>query len=208
MRQKVTLASSGPSQEELKQEQVGEDTKEKHMITCNPGHTLASADQNEDGKGMRYRDRMHTIETRNLPKQSQNSGLSVDCFAPDYNNCCTVESQECNCLHTPGNETERKSPNGSKINENSPGSRALRYALHLRFLCPSPKKSSRSVQRCKSDPTSVPEKVQLDAEGDRRFYLYNDLRVIFPQRHSDTDEGKVSESSLMLSFVFRTLHCM
>ena len=29
--------------------------------------------------------------------------------------------------------------------------------------------------------------------GERRFYLYNDLRVVFPQRHSDTDEGKVCD---------------
>ncbi|KAJ0260661.1 Meiosis chromosome segregation family protein [Hirschfeldia incana] len=56
----------------------------------------------------------------------------------------------------------------------------LRYALHLKFVCPSRKKSSKLGQ-----------KKSLDDE-DRRFYLYNDLRVVFPQRHTDSDEGKLN----------------
>lgn len=40
----------------------------------------------------------------------------------------------------------------TKINGNSMGSGVLRYALHLRFLCPLSKKSSRTVQSCKSAP--------------------------------------------------------
>lgn len=55
----------------------------------------------------------------------------------------------------------------------------LRYALHLKFLCPLRKKASK-----------VGQKKSLD-DGERRFYLYNDLRVVFPQRHTDSDEGKV-----------------
>lgn len=83
-------------------------------------------------------------------------------------------------------KTDQKLSHGcAKINENSNGGSSLRYAFHLRFLCPCPKKSSKSFQRCKSD-----------RDGDRRFYLYNDLRVVFPQRHSDGDEGKV------MSFTF------
>ena len=86
-------------------------------------------------------------------------------------------------LHT----TSTKSTSGSpKAN-----SGALRYALHLRFLCPSSRKCLKSMQRCVSDPFSVPERSNLDIEPERRFYLYNDLRVVFPQRHSDSDEGKV-----------------
>eukprot|EP00252_Welwitschia_mirabilis_P004412 TRINITY_DN1476_c0_g1_i4.p1 TRINITY_DN1476_c0_g1~~TRINITY_DN1476_c0_g1_i4.p1 ORF type:complete len:714 (+),score=147.14 TRINITY_DN1476_c0_g1_i4:621-2762(+) len=68
----------------------------------------------------------------------------------------------------------------------------LRYALHLRFLCPSLKKSSKQLSKFKefsaiSDMPSEP----LTVEDERRFYLYNDLRVVFPQRHSDADEGKL-----------------
>lgn len=49
---------------------------------------------------------------------------------------------------------------------------ALRYALHLRFLCPFPKK-------CNS------------GGAEKRFYLYGEMRVVFPQRHSDSDEGQL-----------------
>ncbi|GMP29757.1 hypothetical protein CsSME_00004729 [Camellia sinensis var. sinensis] len=80
----------------------------------------------------------------------------------------------------------------SKVNENAASVGTLRYALHLRFLCPFPKKSSRSVQRCKSNPLSESQKTNFDAEGERRFYLYNNLRVVFPQRHFDADEGKLN----------------
>ncbi|KAL4584708.1 hypothetical protein LXL04_009316 [Taraxacum kok-saghyz] len=77
-----------------------------------------------------------------------------------------------------------------KVNEN-PNSGVLRYALHLRFLCPFSKKKSKSVQRCKSDPLSTPEKNANNTGMERRFYLYSDMRVVFPQRHSDSDEGKL-----------------
>ncbi|VFQ77748.1 unnamed protein product [Cuscuta campestris] len=78
-----------------------------------------------------------------------------------------------------------------KVSDNATGSGVLRYALHIRFLCPYLKKSSKTFQRCKSDPSYVPTKSQTDIEGGRRFYLYNDMKVVFPQRHSDADEGKV-----------------
>ncbi|KAL0351183.1 UNVERIFIED_CONTAM: putative inactive shikimate kinase like 1, chloroplastic [Sesamum radiatum] len=69
----------------------------------------------------------------------------------------------------------------SRVNGNATGVGALRYALHLRFLCPFPKKRSMSASRSRTD-----------SEGKRRFFLYDDLRVVFPQRHSDTDEGKLN----------------
>ncbi|KAI9178555.1 hypothetical protein LWI28_027857 [Acer negundo] len=78
-----------------------------------------------------------------------------------------------------------------KVNGNSTAAGVLRYALHLRFLCPLHKRCSRSVQRCKSDPFCAPTRNNKDSEGDRRFYLYSDMRVVFPQRHSDADEGKL-----------------
>lgn len=81
--------------------------------------------------------------------------------------------------------------NPLKVNESANGNGALRYALHLRFLCPHPKKISRSIQRCKSDPLSAPERKKTTKSEERRFYLYSDLKVVFPQRHSDADEGKL-----------------
>ncbi|XP_073056364.1 uncharacterized protein [Primulina eburnea] len=71
------------------------------------------------------------------------------------------------------------------------GSGVLRHILHLRFLCPRRKKYSRDAQKCISGPSSYPARNSTDIEGDRRFYLYNDMKVVFPQRHSDSDEGKL-----------------
>ncbi|KAL8140874.1 hypothetical protein V2J09_006895 [Rumex salicifolius] len=93
-----------------------------------------------------------------------------------------------NTSPTSGTKTLLSSP--SKINESGHGNGVLRYALHLRFFCPHPKKSSKSIQRCKSDPFSVPSGNGNCIDGDRRFYLYSDLKVVFPQRHADSDEGK------------------
>ncbi|KAL0450832.1 UNVERIFIED_CONTAM: hypothetical protein Slati_1639600 [Sesamum latifolium] len=77
-----------------------------------------------------------------------------------------------------------------RVNGNATGVGALRYALHLRFLCPFPKKRSMSASR--SDPPLASERSRTDSEGKRRFFLYDNLRVVFPQRHSDADEGKLN----------------
>ncbi|KAL3653882.1 hypothetical protein CASFOL_003563 [Castilleja foliolosa] len=70
---------------------------------------------------------------------------------------------------------ERKSEHTClRVNGNATAAGALRYALHLRFICPLSKKS------------------RIDVEEQRRFYLYDDLKVVFPQRHSDADEGKLN----------------
>ncbi|KAL8478479.1 hypothetical protein ACS0TY_030392 [Phlomoides rotata] len=79
----------------------------------------------------------------------------------------------------------------SMVNKNTTGSGVLRYALHLRFVCPYQKRNSKSGLKCKSGPSSLPSRNGMDSEGERRFYLYNDMRVVFPQRHSDADEGKM-----------------
>lgn len=93
----------------------------------------------------------------------------------------------------PMHTTNKKTSNGcSKVNEHTHGAGSLRYALHLRFICPSPKKGSKSVQRNKANPASEPQKTGCDMDKERRFYLYNDMRVVFPQRHSDSDEGKLN----------------
>lgn len=82
--------------------------------------------------------------------------------------------------------------NGStKINDNSINNCVLLYALHLRFMCTLPKKRTRSVPTRKSDPVSSEARKPVDNEDERSFYLYDDMRVVFPQRHSDSDEGKV-----------------
>ncbi|KAL9258167.1 hypothetical protein AKJ16_DCAP12719 [Drosera capensis] len=110
------------------------------------------------------------------------------------NQCMKVMEKNGDCLHSGnvGNDNEQcRYVQDVKPNDTSHGNGVLRYALHLRFLCPHHKKASRSFQRCKSGPTSNPNGKTGDAMGGRRFYLYKDLKVVFPQRRSDSDEGKV-----------------
>lgn len=79
----------------------------------------------------------------------------------------------------------------SMVLDNAINTGILLYALHLRFMCPFPKRRSRSVHKCKSDTLSAEVRNIVDIEPERSFYLYDDMRVVFPHRHSDSDEGKV-----------------
>lgn len=90
--------------------------------------------------------------------------------------------------HIAESQSEHSPP---KINDNATGTGVLRYALQLRICCPLPKKCSRSVQKRQTNSLSEPTMKNMSVEVERRFYLYNDLRVVFPQRHTDADEGKV-----------------
>ncbi|KAL6900946.1 hypothetical protein ACP4OV_005622 [Aristida adscensionis] len=126
-------------------------------------------------------------------------GLSTKCCSPESeessksstrNKKDKADSDGCFCQIDKFRLGSKKSCCSSpKINDNTGGG-VLRYALHLRFLCPS-KKSSKSMLRCKSDPSSAPYSNNAAPEEERKFYLYNDLRVVFPQRHSDSDEGEL-----------------
>lgn len=105
---------------------------------------------------------------------------------------CTTEIDTKYCMSREGSIANQRSTHSyTRFNDNCSTSGALRYALHVRFLCPSSRKCCKAVQRCISDPFSVPIRNNLDYEEERRFYLYNDIRVVFPQRHSDADEGKL-----------------
>ncbi|CAK7334083.1 unnamed protein product [Dovyalis caffra] len=242
LRQKVSLASSGPTSTELKQGQIGLDTKVKEKVSpisqksypvypatsvgqkskiegsescemvdmvdaknfprqsqniekVTPVYPATSVAQKSKIEGSESCEMADTVDARNFPKQSQNvEKVTVDSLMLETN-CSNAKCQRTVGKEYAGvetcNETDRK-PNHccSKINETTRGGGALRYALHLRFLCPSPKKSSKSVQKCASDHIAIPQRTSLGVEGERRFYLYNDLRVVFPQRHSDADEGK------------------
>lgn len=115
------------------------------------------------------------------------SSTSITCKSEDTDcaGCLHIENFHDNTQYSDTMKSIHCSPKAG----NSCG--ALRYALHLRFLCPSKKKCGKSMNRCISDPLSVPQRSQSDVHEERRFYLYNDIRVVFPQRHTDSDEGKV-----------------
>ncbi|KAL4347299.1 hypothetical protein GQ457_17G011590 [Hibiscus cannabinus] len=105
-----------------------------------------------------------------------------------------MESENAECsgdLDTRNVNLNKLVHSSPRVNESSMGAGVLRYALHLHFLCPSAKKSPKSVRRCKSDPLSAPAE-NMNIEGERRFYLCNNMRVVFPQRHSDADEGQLN----------------
>ncbi|KAJ6751399.1 hypothetical protein OIU85_001885 [Salix viminalis] len=202
LRQKVSLASSGPTSTELKQGQMGLDPKVKDKVSpvsqkSHPEYPATSVCQKSKNKGSESCDIVDTVDARNFPKQSPNLEkvtadslmLEANCSTPK---CLTTSGKESAEVETCNKTGRTPTHCCSKINENTPGGGALRYALHLRFLCPSLKKSSKSVQKCASDPIAIPQKMSLGVEGERRFYLYNDLRVVFPQRHSDSDEGKLN----------------
>jgi len=130
--------------------------------------------------------------------ESEKGDLNARCRSPG-NKKDNSDSDDCCCqVDKVGLGGKKPCCSSSKINDSSGGG-VLRYALHLRFLCPSSKKSSKSMLRCKSDPSSAPYNSNTVAEEERRFYIYNDLRVVFPQRHSDSDEGEVCKPILAFS---------
>ncbi|KAF3771965.1 hypothetical protein EJ110_NYTH58808 [Nymphaea thermarum] len=105
----------------------------------------------------------------------------------DVNNLCNsgyekIHNEEFSPMDICEGPEKKHVDTSPKLNIGAAISGVLRCALHLPFLCP-PKKSGRSMQRCKSDPFSVPQGSDLHGDAERRFYLYGDLRVVFPQRH-------------------------
>ncbi|EOA23630.1 hypothetical protein CARUB_v10016826mg [Capsella rubella] len=123
----------------------------------------------------------NTRKAKSLVNENSKHGEKESCEGSDLVDS-VEEDEKFDELHESGKSCLKPSK------ECNGGSGALRYALHLRFLCPSPKKASK-----KSDETETTgQKKNLDSDGKRRFYLYNDLRVVFPQRHTDSDEGKLN----------------
>ncbi|KAG8638597.1 uncharacterized protein LOC110599934 isoform X2 [Manihot esculenta] len=164
----ITLFSSG-----LTGRKTDHDIKSevKQSSTPDSNHSSTCGMETSDLKGD---DADHTIRSLNHVSKCINIGLEVN--SPPNSTSAFVSKS----VYSP-----------SKANENTAGAGVLRYALHLWFLCPFPKKSPRSVRRCKSDPLSAPARNKVDIEGDRRFYLYSKMKVVFLQRHSDADEGKL-----------------
>jgi len=96
---------------------------------------------------------------------------------------------------TGGSSSYRSGNSQGSLKSGEGGGSVLRYALHLRFMCPplrTPGKEKAASEQSFSGQSTPPCAVKaLDAEDRRRFYIYGDLRVVFPQRQSDADEGKV-----------------
>lgn len=165
LRQKITLAPSAPTSisgnERTRDLQPKNDAIPSLIPNTSQTMQLSDGDANPNGVDDVHMEMMDAGREDNFPTNTNHVTESKSVYSP------------------------------TKINENATTPGVLRYALHLRFSCPLPKKCSRSVQKCKYDSLSEPAATNMDIEEGRRFYLYNDLRVVFPQRHTDADEGKV-----------------
>ncbi|MCL7048638.1 hypothetical protein MKW94_024853 [Papaver nudicaule] len=173
LRQKVILASSGSN--------------------SNPVNGVS-----RNGSGMNSEPKTAQASTRSqlgqLSKESENTHGFKSCKCQKANGEEHDPIGEGICHSEPVKKLAPSSSsklNGKNTTISSSCARVLRYALHLRFLCPSPKKVSKSARR-HSDPLPGSQGNNTNVGGERRFYLYNDLRVVFPQRHSDSDEGKLN----------------
>ena len=185
MKVKDKLISSSDKSHGVENSQELRNSHEVDML-----HARRSIDPRGNFEGRDGSDLVHSTETREAGRMDVPS-LLLEEGCNSSGSSRSLEGENWGDVY---HQSDRKSSRGcSKTNENPSSAGALRYALHLRFLCPS-KKCSRSVR-------SVPQRTCIDIEGERRFYLYNDLRVVFPQRHSDADEGKVCGSSFTYSMV-------
>ncbi|XP_074309165.1 uncharacterized protein LOC141643766 isoform X2 [Silene latifolia] len=186
LRQKTSLAPVKSSTEPELGSKVRNE-EEKHTATINSSNSglpgmpsIGMSEENKNAGSSTGRTMSVKSGHYNTSEGSLGNFLSVNgSNASKCEGTCDLNFCQSKCA----------SPSSCNIKQSSG---ALRYALHLRFLCPPPRKGSKPVKRCKSDTLSCPTNTYTGVEQDRKFYLYNDLRVVFPQRHSDSDEGKLN----------------
>ncbi|KAG9141926.1 hypothetical protein Leryth_009291 [Lithospermum erythrorhizon] len=147
--------------------------------------TLASSGLETNKKGEEGKFEVKCDRDENLIRNNRHLGGST---------CVTASDKEEKIGQINSNhERDRKSGDPHlKLNRNMESVGSLRYALHLHFLCPSLKRDKRSVGKCKLDSSVTSPRCKSDDRDERRFYLHNNLKVVFPQRHSDADEGKLN----------------
>ncbi|KAM1788559.1 hypothetical protein ACFX11_038832 [Malus domestica] len=178
LRQKITLASS----ETTSKAGNGRHADPAKENDAKPSSILDAANSLQ----LSYND-ADSNEFKDVVNQYQREGERTKaCYHSEPSDCSLCTSEKTSEI-----SESRSVRSPLKTSKKTAGAGVLRYALHLRFSCLFPKKCSRSVQRCKLDPSSGQATNSIDVEGGRRFYLYNDLRVVFPQRQTDADEGKL-----------------
>ncbi|XP_068306874.1 uncharacterized protein [Pyrus communis] len=182
LRQKITLASSDTASKagNGRHADPAKENDAKPSSILDAANSLQLSDNGVDSN-----------KFKDVVNQYQREGERTEaCYHSEPSDCslCTSEKtseiSKSSSVRSPSKTSKKTAGAGA-------GAGVLRYALHLRFSCLFPKKCSRSVQRCKLDPSSGQATNSIDIEGERRFYLYNDLRVVFPQRQTDADEGKL-----------------
>ncbi|XVF49542.1 hypothetical protein PTKIN_Ptkin04bG0021200 [Pterospermum kingtungense] len=188
MRQRTTLAPAAttniPLKEQCKSSETKNDSKAPSVQNINHSSPISRM--------------LHTTRYPNQAMkdiESETAGYDGDLGngSSGLNSSKCIQTDEDNSsLNTRNVNTNKVVHSSSRVNESPVGAGVLRYALHLRFFCSSSKskKCSKIVRRCKSDPLSAPAG-NMDVEDERRFYLYSDMKAVFPQRHSDADEGQL-----------------
>lgn len=176
--------SSWKSLDFLKVETKNEKPSSKLLLDQHLENIFASSYSSEHGHGSGPSFGVHNL----LPLPGTNHRED---FLACFNRTDSQEISGCEVVHastcTAKTSHCKKSPEG--------GSSALRYALHLRFVCPPLKTAQKLKVSTIPPPDSTPRHFvgvkDSSVEDKRRFYLYSDLRVVFPQRHADSDEGKL-----------------
>ena len=199
LRQKITLASSEATlkTQNERHTESGEENDSNPSSIQETASSIQLRGNDVDLNGFNVAHRIRT--SKQCVKESSAGGSDYTKYTGHFGelNSCRYEKTDANgnmTLSTYDISESKSLHSPSKVRKSSAGAGVLRYALQLRFVCPFPKKCSRSVQRCKADPSSEQARNKLNSEGERRFYLYNDFRVVFPQRQTDSDEGKVHHS--------------
>jgi hypothetical protein len=164
--------------------------EKRSSLGCNSSKYIAECSSNDEG----CKDEsspIHTIHVDGYFKVAKSISEGIQDVEEESKedrgyNGEDVKKRICNCIASPdSNHKYACQQSRSK----------LCYALHLRFVCPRIKTIQKKMML--NSPPGNPHQVNSPGHkvrsGDkRRFYLYDDLRIIFPQRHADSDEGKVS----------------
>lgn len=189
VRQKVTLASHASSSTPKK----GSGVAEVKLHCCFHGNKDQPNEMENKSNGKWEMDSKYLLSDSSSRLLNQFDSVMSDNGSSDFKNTHFEDNDKLTpCRMDISSLARTKSAHSSpKINNSGTG--ALRYALHLRFLCSPCRKELKLMHRCKSDPSSLPGCGRSTSNHDerRRFYLYNDLRVVFPQRHADADEGEL-----------------
>ncbi|XP_042468396.1 uncharacterized protein LOC122051359 [Zingiber officinale] len=181
VRQKVTLASHTSSSTSKK----GRGVAEVKLHCCFHGNNDQPNEMANKSNGRWEMDSKYLLSDSHSRLLNQFDSVMSDNRFEDDGKLTPCRMDISSLART---ESAHSSP---KINNRGTG--ALRYAMHLRFLCSPYRKELKLIHRCKSDPSSLPGCGRSTSNHDERrhFYLYNDLRVVFPQRHADADEGEL-----------------
>ncbi|CAI8584763.1 unnamed protein product [Vicia faba] len=200
LRQKITLKTSSSTSHQSKNGSTGLDSgSDKGIPLVQTNHDIPCSEEVMHTDSVDVVNKAKSTDQRNtkgsslgslLNKEDSSKILKLPSSVKLDHGSLTEECERNERKESWKKTCDESGKSSNSCSKNSSSAGPLRYALHLRFICPSLKKTGRPVQKCRYN--SLSEKARSDMEGERRFYLCNDLKAVFPQRHSDADEGKMN----------------